>query len=1282
MVSLIKNQIFKHLERFTKNLTTDQINLSAYKGEGEFKLDSIELDENVLTDLLELPSWLQITSASCNKVTFRIQWTKLKRVPIHLKLENVAITVRTCENLRSSSVDEGLSNLAGSKYSYIKKVIDGITITIDEVSITFTSPAFKATALINTIVVSSKTPDWQQGDLTHTYLKDSKKEQILIFKELHWETLRIEAVSIKHSDLPNLILLTNHTKCRITIKKRLSDCFVLGCRLALLLDNLFWGFTDSQLKAAFHFIDSLSDLIKKDTEISRKRKAARKLEVLPEHQAQVAQTKRVNEKISDIDSSNKKISVFDQYDFIETSYHLCCKQINLHLSDDNGMGRSVHPNLKKGGAFEINLRGFHLDYYPYHLASGNRGHWAMYKKDSSPHSQWLEEDYTIFKSNLFKLIEKPHSTQHTPLSRNSPVQSPIPDGNKGPNSPDKGANSPDEGNVKSYLTKQFSMLMTACLVLRIEDFTLYRVSIGTKELRKEFIKGEKFYKCDRERDLSDLCELMTLHAEFTYYYYPGDISFPLPAPKFYVLLNPVTVNFDLCTLIWLNSFALNLHQSLIDSSTTDNSSFPYIDVKIEAIMPKLILESNNNQSVQKDRPKSLHFQVSRAFITNVRSLDRCSRADLSKCINEYQLGSLFYGEEFPSQSDDLNVVTEKFIQHVECKDNIRPAPNPLPTSSVSDIKNHLTRELLWVEAKDVWCILLEPVWGDFYGARSVGIHKPVPFLDAFPVTIWVHGKPSSDVNNPSDIHALVYISNLISVQINRYQFLFLLRLADEASELTTFLALDSNRILKCEKNDTVVVGGILPQLEVTTVMPSQCPGKESSGGDMESEIPDSSSQADDIFTNPSVQGNIAMTSCLQELDKSNHTNQNSSLNKEVFPPQVTSPQVVKTHGFLSSSMKKGFNSIISTIDTALKQNDDASETLSLRSDGSSDSENFVVVKPCAGDAMFIIGNNTSAEPMITSTVEIASEVMEDEATLTTPSESHSFASSYKRPDPISLATFKLRSVEFIHQSKGFQSNVKAQISSISAEECSSIPWDEFQKKFCTRSRGWTEMPINVGSKPKICARLDHRVLPMSPGSWENNAAAKDSWFDNLLTLKISNSELDLSLSTISGLSDLVEDEVISKPLAMEISLENVQLHLSEERSFGNIGTTQGTTPLDVSVTNLRVCRGSDGVFHVEPPPLPTPCDMPTTPLETPETLQLKSENERLRRRLAAMEKVNEENHFLRKCQEESQLLRSCLDAAQDSVTTLLEEKRNLLELVHSLKNQTSASDAKFGNSKR
>ena len=82
-------------------MSHDQIHLSALKGEGELK--NLELNDEVLTDLLELPVWLRLSKATCNRVAVRIQWTKLKSVPIHLSLDEVRVEVETCEDLRKTS---------------------------------------------------------------------------------------------------------------------------------------------------------------------------------------------------------------------------------------------------------------------------------------------------------------------------------------------------------------------------------------------------------------------------------------------------------------------------------------------------------------------------------------------------------------------------------------------------------------------------------------------------------------------------------------------------------------------------------------------------------------------------------------------------------------------------------------------------------------------------------------------------------------------------------------------------------------------------------------------------------------------------------------------------------------------------------------------------------------------------------------------------------------------------------------------------------------------------
>ncbi|KAG5868480.1 hypothetical protein JTB14_035833 [Gonioctena quinquepunctata] len=246
-----------------------------------------------------------------------------------------------------------------------------------------------------------------------TRLKNQEKGQLLIFKELEWQTVRIEAKSTVDNDLTPLRLLTNQARCRIVMKKRISDCFIVGCRLAIILDDLLWVLTDTQLKALLHFLESLADLVEKSTQVTRSAKAARKLEELPEYQAQIAQ------EVHGIDVTDES-TLFAAYDVIETSYHFLSNQVVLHLCDDPGSGRSSYPNLKDGGALQICIRKIQFDYYPYHLAKGNRKHWPNYNTSAVPHTVWQEQALNCFRAKLMDLIDE-NNIQHNPLRRSTKV---------------------------------------------------------------------------------------------------------------------------------------------------------------------------------------------------------------------------------------------------------------------------------------------------------------------------------------------------------------------------------------------------------------------------------------------------------------------------------------------------------------------------------------------------------------------------------------------------------------------------------------------------------------------------------------------------------------------------------------------------------------------------------------------------------------------------------------------------------------------------------------------
>ncbi|KAG5871206.1 hypothetical protein JTB14_010559 [Gonioctena quinquepunctata] len=80
--------------------------------------------------------------------------------------------------------------------------------------------------------------------------------------------------------------------------------------------------------------------------------------------------------------------------------------------------------------------------------------------------------------------------------------------------------------------------------------------------------------------------------------------------------------------------------------------------------------------------------------------------------------------------------------------------------------------------------------------------------------------------------------------------------------------------------------------------------------------------------------------------------------------------------------------------------------------------------------------------------------------------------------------------------------------------------------------------------------------------------------------------------------------------------------------------------------------------------------------------QLSLDNEELKRRLSAFDRVLEENRALQKIKEEADILRSCLEKSQDQIALLMSDKTKLLNEMSQLQEQmSSGSSWVFKNSK-
>ena len=75
-----------------------------------------------------------------------------------------------------------------------------------------------------------------------TRVKDTDKGELLTFKEISWQTVRIEAKSTQNDDLTPLRLITNQARARITIKKKLSGKMQLSRDMTERLANLVCTF--------------------------------------------------------------------------------------------------------------------------------------------------------------------------------------------------------------------------------------------------------------------------------------------------------------------------------------------------------------------------------------------------------------------------------------------------------------------------------------------------------------------------------------------------------------------------------------------------------------------------------------------------------------------------------------------------------------------------------------------------------------------------------------------------------------------------------------------------------------------------------------------------------------------------------------------------------------------------------------------------------------------------------------------------------------------------------
>ncbi|KAL3079011.1 hypothetical protein niasHS_014793 [Heterodera schachtii] len=603
MTSILKNQIIKHLSAFARNLKPEQITMELLRGKGQLR--DLELNEEVLAEKLELPPWLKIVSARCDRVSIKIpSWNKLRSAPIQLYVDDIRVTVRLVSPAFTCNSQPKTASSQSKSYSFADRVIETLSLYVQSVEIFFESDSgtdfdFGGSISLYSLALESISPNWSEEkdvDTNLTRIHDKTIRQVLFFKQLSWRLLKIEASAhpkcgadeqrepLRSKTNSPLRLLTVDGKCRISIKKSSQNCSLLAGKIELILKEIHWLATMLHLRMAIDFHKHLVDLA------NCQKKADSVAPFLGQQQNPFTDASSMGS------STNSAVpcAAFRRFDIPHSSYHLFISKVDLLLLDDSESNMLPSDWELKQGAMQAFLHRLRIDFYPEHRVFDSAGemshrhHWTFYQCPNS------FTDLTKLQLDQFFRVTS------TKLA----------------------------SSKRERFSRIWPQLVSQNVIIRLDNIILQQVT--DQSTKKDALR--EMFSMDRKAKDRMPPSMSFFHLELSSYAFPASNSFIAPPDSVHLVMAPLELSPDAKSVRWL-VYAMESIINAIDAPQICANSVAgktelRPQIRLELFMPKIVLSSPSTDcpsalSPQNDPrlPKRLILQASTVLLSNFMLLN-------------------------------------------------------------------------------------------------------------------------------------------------------------------------------------------------------------------------------------------------------------------------------------------------------------------------------------------------------------------------------------------------------------------------------------------------------------------------------------------------------------------------------------------------------------------------------------------------------------------------------------------------------------------------------------